>query len=87
MNIFVGNLTLTATAQDLRRLFEPYGMVEMIEVITDRETGHPCGCGFVEMLERHAARAAIAGLHGLDLGGRACTVNEAYWWVRDYEAR
>ena len=87
MNIFVGNLMRTATAQDLRRLFEPYGTVEMIEVMTDRETGHSCGCGFVEMPDRHAARAAIAGLHGLDLGGCACTVNEAYWWVRDHESR
>jgi cold-inducible RNA-binding protein len=87
MNIFVGNLAHTATAQDLRQLFEPYGTVDMIEVTTDRETGHPCGCGFVEMPERSAARAAIAALHGMDLGGHACTVNEAYWWVRDDEAR
>ena len=85
MNIFVGNLARTATHQDLRQLFEPYGAVDTIEMITDPETGHPCGCGFVEMPERSAARAAIARLHGTDLGGRACTVNEAYWWVRDQE--
>jgi RNA recognition motif-containing protein len=85
MNIFVGNLVYTATDQDLRQLFEPYGVVDTIEVMTDRETGHPCGCGFVEMPERSAARAAIAGLHGTDLDGRACTVNEAYWWVCDRE--
>ena len=86
MNIFVGNLVCTATAQDLRQLFEPYGTVDTIEVITDQETGHPCGFGFVEMPERSAARAAIAELHGTDLSGRACTVNEAYWWVRDHKA-
>jgi RNA recognition motif-containing protein len=85
MNIFVGNLVYTATDQDLRQLFELYGVVDTIEVMTDRETGHPCGCGFVEMPERSAARAAIAGLHGTDLGGCACTVNEAYWWVCDRE--
>src|SRR5919109_5391237 len=83
MNIFVGNLACTATAQDLRQLFESYGTVDTIEVITNPETGQPCGFGFVEMPERSAARAAIAGLHGTDLGGRACTVNEANWWVRD----
>ena len=86
MNIFVGNLARTATAQALRQLFEPYGTVDTIKVITDQETGHPCGFGFVEMPERSAARAAIAGLHGADVGGRACTVNEANWWVRDHEA-
>jgi len=86
VNIFIGNLGRTVTDQDLRQLFEPYGAVDTIEVIIDRETGHPCGFGFVEMPERGAARAAIAGLHGMDLGGRACAVNEAYWWVRDHEA-
>jgi RNA recognition motif-containing protein len=85
VNIFIGNLACTTTAQDLRQLFEPYGTVDTIEVITDWETGHPCGFGFVEMPERSAARAAIAGLHGMDFGGYACMVNEAYWWVRDYE--
>jgi len=85
MHIFVGNLVRTATTQDLRQLFESYGVVDTIEVMTDRETGHPYGFGFVEMPERGAARAAIAGLHGMHIGGRACTVNEANWWVRDRE--
>ena len=86
MNIFVGNLACTATDQDLRQLFESYGIVDTINVMTDRETGHPCGFGFVDMPERSAARAAIAGLHGTDLAGRACTVNEADWWTRDGES-
>ena len=85
MNIFVGNLAFTATDQDLRQLFEPYGTVDTIDVITDRETGHPSCFGFVDMPDRSAARAAIAGLHGTNLAGRACTVNEANWWARDPE--
>jgi len=83
MNIFIGNLGGTVTNQELRQLFELYGAVDTITVMTDSETGHPCGFGFVEMPERSTARAAIAGLHGTDLSGRACTVNEAYWWVHD----
>jgi len=85
VNIFVGNLAFTVTDQDLRQLFEPYGAVDTIDVITDRETGYPRGFGFVDMPERSAARAAIAGLHGTDLAGRAFTVNEANWWARDRE--
>jgi len=85
MNIFVGNLAYTATDQDLRQLFESYGIVDTINVMTDRETGHPYGFGFVDMPERSAARAAIAGLHGTDLAGCTCTVNEANWWARDGE--
>jgi len=85
VNIFVGNLAYTVTDQDLRQLFELYGAVDTIEVISDRETGRPCGFGFVDMPERSAARAAIAGLHGTDLAGCACTVNEANWWAQDRE--
>jgi RNA recognition motif-containing protein len=82
VNIFVGNLACTVTDQDLRQLFELYGPVDSITVMTDRETGHACGFGFVDMPERSAARAAIAGLHGTHLADHALTVNEANWWVR-----
>lgn len=77
MNIFVGNLAFTATDHDLRQLFEQYGAVEKINLITDRETGRPRGFGFVEMSDSQAARAAIEGLNGKELAGRTLTVNEA----------
>jgi cold-inducible RNA-binding protein len=77
VNIYVGNLTFTATDHDLRQLFEPYGAVDKINLITDRDTGRARGFGFVEMPDRRAAQAAIQGLHGTDLKGRALTVNEA----------
>jgi RNA recognition motif-containing protein len=77
VNIFVGNLAFSATAEDLRQLFEPYGEVEKIQVVTDRETGRSRGFGFVEMPDSQAAKAAIAGLQGTQFAGRALTVNEA----------
>ena len=77
MNIFVGNLAYTATEDDLRQLFEPYGVVDKINIITDRDTGRAKGFGFVEMPESQAAKAAIQGLQGHELAGRALTVNEA----------
>src|SRR6266516_4711367 len=76
VNIFVGNLAFTATEQDLRQLFEPYGAVDTIRIMTDRDTGRSRGFGFVEMPDRHAAQDAIAGLHGTPLAGRTLTVNE-----------
>ena len=51
MNIFVGNLAYSATEQALRQLFESYGAVEKIQIITDRDTGRSKGFGFVEMPE------------------------------------
>jgi RNA recognition motif-containing protein len=77
MNIFVGNLAFTATEEDVRQLFATYGAVDNVNIITDRETGRPRGFGFVEMPDSKAAKAAIAGLQGTDLGGRTLNINEA----------
>jgi len=77
VNIFVGNLAFSATEQDVRQLFEPYGAVDRINIITDRDTGSPRGFGFVEMPDSHAAQSAMQGLQGKELDGRTLTVNEA----------
>ena len=77
MHIFVGNLAYTATEAELRQLFEAYGTVDTIRMMTDRDTGRPRGFGFVEMPDTTEAQAAIDGLQGATLGGRPLTVNEA----------
>lgn len=77
MNIFVGNLAFSATDQDLRQLFETYGVVDKVNIITDRDTGRSRGFGFVEMPDSAAAKAAIQGLQGTALAGRTLNVNEA----------
>ena len=77
MNIFVGNLAFTTTEQDLRELFEPYGTVETVRIMTDRETGRSRGFGFVEMPDSRAAHSAIDVLNGTQVAGRTLTVNEA----------
>ena len=77
MNIFVGNLAFSATEQDVRQLFEPYGAVDRINIITDRDTGSPRGFGFVDMPDSRAAQSAMQGLQGKELDGRILTVNEA----------
>ena len=77
MNIFVGNLAFSATDDSLRQLFESHGVVDKVNIITDRDTGRSKGFGFVEMPDGTAAKAAIQGLNGKELDGRALTVNEA----------
>lgn len=76
--LYVGNLPFSAGEADLRHLFEPHGEVSSVSVVTDRETGRPRGFAFVEMSDAGAARAAIAGLDGRDMDGRALRVNEAH---------
>ena len=95
MDIFVGNLTFTTTEEELAQLFHPYGEIASVRIMTDRETGRSRGFGFVEMPNAIEANAAIAGLDGTALGGRALTVNEApargappaRRWGRDGSAR
>ncbi len=77
VNIYVGNLAFTTTDHDLRQLFEPYGVVDEIRVITDRDTGRSKGFGFVEMPDSTAAKTAITEIQGKELEGRTLTVNEA----------
>jgi cold-inducible RNA-binding protein len=77
MRIFVGNLAYTTTEEELERLFEPYGIVDRTQIITDRETGRSRGFGFVEIPNATEANAAILALNGTAQGGRTLTVNEA----------
>ena len=77
MNIYVSNIAFNATTDDLRQLFESYGVVDKIDIITDRYTGQSRGFGFVEMPDSAAAKAAIQGVQGKELAGRTLTVNEA----------
>jgi RNA recognition motif-containing protein len=74
-NIYVGNLPFSATAEAIHELFSPYGAVESVNLITDRETGRLRGFGFVEMSS--GANEAIAALNEKDLDGRTLTVNLA----------
>ncbi len=77
MNIYVGNLSYEATEDDLREAFARFGQVASVNVIKDRDTGRSKGFGFVEMPTQAEAQAAIAGLNGQELKGRALNVNEA----------
>lgn len=74
---FVGNLAWSTTDHDLYQLFEPYGVVDTLQVMTDRDTGRSKGLGCVEMPDSAAATAALQGLNGPALDGRALPVNEA----------
>lgn len=75
--IYVGNLPFSATNEQLSQLFAAFGDVVDAKVITDRETGDVKGFGFVEMGNETTAQAAIVGLNGTEMDGRALRVNEA----------
>ena len=75
--IYVGNLPWSTTSASLEALFSAHGTVSSAEVISDRETGRSRGFGFVEMESDDACQRAIDALNGVEVDGRAITVNEA----------
>lgn len=77
MRIFVGNLSHDVSDQDLQAAFEAFGSVDTATVVRDKFTGDARGFGFVEMPTQAEAQAAITGMNGKDLKGRAVNVNEA----------
>lgn len=76
-NIFVGNLSFSTTEDELRQMFEAYGQVDRVSIMTDRDTGRSRGFGFVEMASNEDGEKAISALNGSQTGGRTLNVNEA----------
>lgn len=76
-NLFVGNMSFQTTESDLRSMFETFGAITRVNVVTDRDTGRARGFGFVEMTNDEDAAKAITALNGKEVGGRALNVNEA----------
>lgn len=72
--IYVGNISYQATEIELRELFEPFGTVDSVKIITDRETGKSRGFCFIEM---ENAETAISELNDTEYGGRNLRISEA----------
>ena len=77
MNIYLGNLSYAATENTIRELFEGFGQVTTVKIVTDKFTGSSRGFGFVEMSSDDEAQRAIAELNGKEFQGRKMVVNES----------
>ena len=77
MKIYVGNLDWDTTESGLRALFEQYGTVDQVHLVTDRDTGRSRGFAFVEMGDSAQAAQAIRAVNGREFKGRTLNVNEA----------
>lgn len=76
MKMYVGNMPFSMDEGQLKSLFEAFGEVESVNIITDRDTGRPRGFGFVEMQDADA-KSAMADLDDKEIEGRRLKVNEA----------
>ena len=77
MNIYVGNLPYNVVEEDLREIFEEYGEVASVKIISDKLTGRSKGFGFVEMDDDQEAKKAIDELNNAEISGRNIKVNES----------
>src|SRR5277367_4004910 len=75
--LFVGNLTFTATENDLQDHFAQAGVVVSVNIMQDRMTGRSRGFAFIEMGSQEDGTKAIEMFHSKDFQGRPLTVNEA----------
>ena len=75
--LYVGNLAYSVRDDSLLQAFSQFGTVTSAKVMMDRETGRSKGFGFVEMGSDAEAQAAINGMNGQPVDGRAVVVNEA----------
>jgi RNA recognition motif-containing protein len=77
MNIYVANISFRASEGQLKELFQQFGEVSSVKVVTDRDTGRSRGFGFIEMPNESEAKTAIAQLNGTEFAERNLVVNEA----------
>ena len=77
MNIYVSNIPFKASEADVKELFEEYGDVSSVKIITDKETQRSRGFGFVEMPDDASAKEAMTNLNGFNFQGKDLMVNEA----------
>ncbi len=75
--LYVGNLSLNTTENDLQDAFAAHGTVTEANLVMDRSTGQPRGFAFITMGTPEEAQKAITALNGAMLGDRSLTVNEA----------
>lgn len=77
MNIYVGNLPVTATETDVRNLFKEFGRVASVNILTDMDTGQSKGFGFVIMDDHTDGRRAIKKLNEQSFMDQVLQVSEA----------
>ncbi len=77
VTIYIGNLSFSATEEDLMEVFTEYGSVRRISLPVDRETGKKRGFAFIEMESEDQEDAAISELDGAEWLGRELRVNKA----------
>jgi RNA recognition motif-containing protein len=87
MNIFVGNLAASVTAEDLRKFFDGYGTIIKVLIMRDTRDGRPLGHAHIYLVPDGAARAAMAALDRAMLQGNPIEARECVLRTREDRRR
>lgn len=77
VKLYVGNVSAETSESHLRALFESFGRVTRVSMVTDPQSHRPRGFAYVEFADAAQARAALAGMNGREVHGQALAVSEA----------
>ena len=79
MNIYVGNLSLEVTEDELRQVFFTFGEVISTTIMDDNYigSGQSRRYGYVQMASKSEGQAAVIGLQEKSLRGQVISVVEA----------
>ncbi|MBN2663950.1 MAG: RNA-binding protein [Bacteroidales bacterium] len=77
MVLYVGNINYNLSEDELKDVFERYGKVDSVKIVTDKDNGRSKGFAFIDMVNDQDAELAKNELDGSDLGGRNMRVNYA----------
>jgi RNA recognition motif-containing protein len=75
--VYVGNMSYSTTSENVKELFEKFGKITSVKLITDFNTGQSKGFAFVEMESETEAENAVKALNGMEVNGRQIVVSEA----------
>lgn len=75
--IYIGNLKFDKTEYQIKEIFEKYGQVKYVKVVTDNKTGKSKGIAFIQMPNKLEAKKAIKELNGKVIDGRTVKVSVA----------
>ena len=75
--LFIGSLPWSMSGHSLRALFEEFGEIIEVVIISDRDTGRSKGFGFITFATEEAAEKAKSAMNGKDVEGRSIIVNTA----------
>jgi RNA-binding protein 39 len=75
LRLYVGNLHVNVTEDELRKIFEPYGELDFVSIQKDVETARSRGYGFIQFRKTEDGKRAMAQVNGHELMGKQLRLN------------